>query len=70
MLHKARGLNVSNTNALAALNPEEVGRFYNNSIVVDGLASASTFKIMWPRVGPLTPEQVDEIVDSSGRKRR
>jgi membrane dipeptidase len=41
--------------------PEEIRRLYNEAIVLDGLANASTFNIMWPPVGPLTPEQLDNI---------
>ncbi len=37
---------------------------YNDAIVIDGLANASTFNIMWPPVGPLTPKQVGNIQTS------
>jgi len=44
-----------------ALSRDEVLRIYAENLVVDGLANASTFNIMWPPVGPLSPEQLENI---------
>src|SRR4051812_21694632 len=42
---------------------EDVRRLYREA-VIDGLANASSFNIMWPPVGPLTPGQLANIQES------
>lgn len=41
-----------------------VGDLYGKSVVIDGLANAGTFNIMWPPLGPLTAKQLENIASS------
>lgn len=55
------------TSAAATLGPafpadDEVKDLFRRSIVVDGLANAGTFNIMWPPQGPITTTQLANIV--------
>src|SRR5947209_5886407 len=43
---------------------EDARRLYREAVVIDGLANASSFNIMWPPVGPLTPGQLANIQES------
>jgi membrane dipeptidase len=47
--------------AFAATAPEQVRALYGHSIIIDGLANASTFNIMWPPAGPLNSEQLSNL---------
>ena len=42
----------------------DVNDVFRSSIVIDGLANAGTFNIMWPPQGPLTAKQLANIVAS------
>ena len=55
------GFVAGSASSLAGITSEEVRRLYNDAIVIDGLANASSFNIMWPPVGPLTPEQLANL---------
>src|SRR5690349_3023266 len=43
---------------------ESIPDLYNRSIVIDGLANAGTFNVMWPPVSPLSPKQLASIASS------
>jgi membrane dipeptidase len=43
---------------------ESIPDLDKRSIVVDGLANAGTFNVMWPPVGPLSPKQLASIAAS------
>jgi membrane dipeptidase len=43
---------------------QDISDLYRRSVVIDGLANAGTFNIMWPPLGPLSPKQLASIAAS------